>query len=258
MNQNRINLNADLGEGFGAWRMGDDAAMLAIVASANIACGAHAGDPDVMRRTVRLANKHGVSIGAHPSFPDLQGFGRRAMALSNAELEAQIAFQVGALAGVAALEGTRVTHVKPHGALNNIACSDRALADVFCGAVRAVDRTLILLAPAASQLVAAGRAAGLKVVEEIFADRAYLPDGQLVPRSRVDAMVHGTEACLARVLAMLEAGALIAIDGSRIATPIGSICVHGDNPDAVAVARHLREQLGARGYEIRSLPNLLC
>jgi UPF0271 protein len=258
MNQKRINLNADLGEGFGAWRMGDDDRMLEIVASANIACGAHAGDPEVMRRTVCLACKHGVSIGAHPSFPDLQGFGRRAMALSNAQLEAQIAFQIGALAGVAALESARVTHVKPHGALNNIACSDRALADVLCGAVRTVDRTLILLAPAASQLVAAGRAAGLTVVEEIFADRAYLPDGQLVPRSRADAMVHGAEACLAHVLAMLEAGALIAIDGSRIATPIGSICVHGDNPEAVTVARHLREQLEARGYEIRSLPNLLA
>lgn len=251
-----INLNADLGEGYGPWHMGDDAAMLAIVASANIACGGHAGDPDVMRRTLHLAQQRGVSIGAHPSYPDLQGFGRRAMALSPSELENQIAAQVGALAGIAALEAARVTHVKPHGALNNLACIDRGVADTICRAVRAIDRKLILLAPAASQLVAAGRAAGLAVIEEIFADRAYLPDGQLVPRSRADAMIHGPQACLAHVRAMLDAGALIAIDGTRIPTPIGSICVHGDSPDAVEVARHLREGLATAGYEIKPLPEL--
>jgi UPF0271 protein len=252
----RINLNADLGEGFGPWQMGDDAAMLEIVASANIACGGHAGDPDVMRRTVRLAKERGVSIGAHPSYPDLQGFGRRPMALSRGELESQIAFQVGALAGIAALEGTRLSHVKPHGALNNLACVDRAVADTICRAMHAIDDALILLAPAASQLVVAGRSAGLKVVEEIFADRAYLPDGQLVPRARADAMIHGPAACLAHVLAMLEAGALIAVDGRRIDTPIGSICVHGDDAGAVGVARHLREQLGARGYRVLALPEI--
>ena len=250
----RINLNADLGEGYGPWKMGDDAAMLDIVASANIACGGHAGDADTMRRTLRLARERGVSVGAHPSYPDLQGFGRRAMALSPAELESQVACQVGALAGIAALENIRVTHVKPHGALNNLACVDRSVADTVCRAVAAIDRTLILLAPAASELVVAGRAAGLPVVEEIFADRAYLPDGQLVPRSRPDAMIHGAEACLAHVLAMLDAGALIAVDGTRIATPIGSICVHGDNPGAVDVARHLREQLTARGHQVLPLP----
>ena len=252
----RINLNADLGEGYGPWKMGDDAAMLDIVASANIACGGHAGDPDTMRRTLRLARERGVSVGAHPSYPDLQGFGRRAMALSPAELESQVAGQVGALAGIAALEDIRLTHVKPHGALNNLACVDRSVADTICRAVAAIDRALILLAPAASELVVAGRATGLPVVEEIFADRAYLPDGQLVPRSRPDAMIHGAEACLAHVLAMLDAGALIAVDGTRIATPIGSICVHGDNPGAVAVARHLREQLAARGHQVLPLPGI--
>ena len=252
----RVNLNADLGEGFGSWRMGDDAAMLDVVASANIACGGHAGDPEVMRRTVRLARERGVSIGAHPSYPDLQGFGRRAMALSPAELESQMAFQIGALEGIAALEAAHVTHVKPHGALNNLACADRGVADTICRALRSIRPSLILLAPAASQLVVAGRAAGLPVIEEIFADRAYLADGQLVPRSRPDAMIHGADACLAHVLAMLEAGALIAVDGTRVATPIGSICVHGDNPDAVAVARHLREQLAARGYAIVTLPEI--
>jgi UPF0271 protein len=256
MHGKRINLNADLGEGYGPWQMGDDAAMLGIVASANIACGGHAGDPDVMRRTVHLARERGVSIGAHPSYPDLTGFGRRAMALSPGELESQIAAQLGALAGIGALEATRVTHVKPHGALNNLACVDRSVADTICRAICAVDRDLILLAPAASQLVLAGRAAGLAVVEEIFADRAYLPDGQLVPRSRPDAMIHGAAACLAHVLAMLDAGALIAVDGTRIPTPIGSVCVHGDSTDAVDVARHLRLELTAGGYEIVALPEL--
>ena len=253
-----INLNADLGEGYGPWHMGDDAAMLAIVASANIACGGHAGDPDVMRRTVRLARERGVSLGAHPSYPDLQGFGRRAMALSAVELENQIAAQVGALAGIAALEAARVTHVKPHGALNNLACVDRSVADAICRAVHAIDPGLILLAPAASQLVAAGRTAGLAVVEEIFADRAYLPDGQLVPRSRPDAMIHAAAACLAHVRDMLDAGALIAVDGTRIPTPIGSICVHGDSPDAVEVARHLRQGLAAAGYGLVTLPELVA
>jgi 5-oxoprolinase (ATP-hydrolysing) subunit A len=256
MPSTRINLNADLGEGYGPWQMGDDAAMLDIVASANIACGGHAGDPDVMRRTVRLASERGVSIGAHPAYPDLQGFGRRAMTLSPAELESQIAFQVGALCGIAALEAAQVTHVKPHGALNNLACVDRAVADTICRAMQAVNRQLILLAPAASQLVLAGRAAGIQVIEEIFADRAYLPDGQLVPRSRPDAMIHGPAACLAHVLAMLDAGALIAADGTRIATTIGSICVHGDSPDAVDVAEHLRKALSASGYRIVSLPEI--
>jgi UPF0271 protein len=201
----RINLNADLGEGYGPWTMGDDAAMLGVVSSANIACGGHAGDPDVMRTTLALARERGVSVGAHPSYPDLRGFGRRPMALSTQELENQLAAQIGALSAIAALESVRVTHVKPHGALNNQACVDRTLADTVCRAMRAIDPGLILLAPAASALVAAGRAAGLIVVEEIFADRAYLPDGQLVPRSRPDAMIHGAAACLAHVKAMLAA-----------------------------------------------------
>lgn len=256
MPSKRTNLNADLGEGFGPWKMGDDAAMLDVVASANIACGGHAGDPDTMRRTVRLAHARGVSIGAHPGYPDLQGFGRRPMTLTAGELENRIASQIGALAGIAALEAARVTHVKPHGALNNLACVDRAVADTVCRAIRAVDQSLILLAPAASQLMVAGRAAGLPVVEEIFADRAYLPDGQLVPRARPDAMIHGAVACLAHVLAMLKAGALIAVDGSQVPTVIGSICVHGDGPDALAIARHLRQELSARGYRILSLPEI--
>lgn len=255
-NEKLINLNADLGESFGPWVMGDDAALLDVVTSANLACGFHAGDPDVMRRTVRACLAKGVSIGAHPGYHDLQGFGRRAMKLGLDEIENLVAYQVGALAGVAALEGGRVTHVKPHGALNNQACADVAIAAAVCRAVRAVDPALILLAPAASALLAAGRAAGLTVVEEIFADRAYQDDGQLAPRGTPGAMIHGAAACAAHVQAMLAEGALIALSGKRIATAIGSICVHGDGPEAVAVARHLRSALEADGWRLVTLPAL--
>ena len=251
-----INLNADLGESFGAWRMGEDQALLDIVTSANIACGFHAGDPLVMRHSVRLAAARGVSIGAHPAFPDLQGFGRRRMDLGSAELEAAIVYQIGALIGVAAAEAARVTHVKPHGALNNMACTDERIAADVCRAVHAVDRQLILLAPAASCLAAAGRRAGLVVVEEVFADRAYLDDGQLVPRGRADAMIHGAAAALAQVRRMLEAGALLSVNGRRLEANIGSVCVHGDNAAAVATAAALRQGLTQLGYQLVSLPLL--
>ncbi|WP_018988890.1 LamB/YcsF family protein [Aromatoleum toluclasticum] len=252
----RINLNADLGESFGAWSMGDDAAMLEVVKSANVACGFHAGDPLVMRQTVATAKRCGVSLGAHPSFPDLQGFGRRRMDVPSAELEAMLIYQIGALAGIARAEGSTVTHVKPHGALNNMACADAKLAATVARAVRAFDPDLILLAPALSQLVIAGREAGLRVVEEIFADRAYLDDGNLVPRSQPGAMVHGADACLRHVLAMLEAGALISINGKRLPVKAQSICVHGDDAEAVATARALRDGLQRAGYELVAIPEL--
>ncbi len=252
----RINLNADLGESFGAWSMGADAELLGIVASANIACGFHAGDPPVMRRTVRMARERGVGIGAHVAYPDLQGFGRRRMEMPAGELEAMVIYQVGALAGIAAAEGARVTHVKPHGALNNAACADLDLARTVCRAVAAVDRSLILLAPALSKLSEAGREAGLPVVEELFADRAYLDDGQLVPRSRADAMIHGAEAALAHVRRMLEEAAIVSVSGKRLPVSAGSVCVHGDNREAVATARRLREGLAGLGYAIVPLPAL--
>jgi 5-oxoprolinase (ATP-hydrolysing) subunit A len=251
-----INLNADLGESFGPWVMGDDDALLDVVTSANLACGFHAGDPDVMRRTVRACVAKGVSIGAHPGYHDLQGFGRRALKLAHAEIENLIAYQVGALAGVAALEGGKVTHVKPHGALNNQACADAGIASAICRAVRAIDPGLILLAPAASALLTAGREAGLRVVEEIFADRAYQDDGQLAPRGTPGALVHGAEHCAAHVQAMLAAGALIALSDKRIPTAIGSVCVHGDGAEAVAVARHLRGALETAGWRVVPLPGL--
>ena len=256
MTPSTINLNADLGESFGAWRMGDDAALLQIIGSANIACGFHAGDPVVMRDTVRLALAHGVSLGAHPAFPDLQGFGRRAMQLSAKELEATILYQMGALQAMAAAEGGRVTHVKPHGALNNIACADAEVAATVARAVRALDRELILLAPALSVLEAAGVAAGLRVGREVFADRSYQADGQLTPRSQPGAVLHDAQACVQHVLRMLDTQGLVTADGQRLPTRIDSICVHGDGPNAVTSAQHIRQALVAAGYQLAPLNTL--
>ena len=253
----RINLNADLGESFGAWQMGSDSALLDIVGSANIACGFHAGDPLVMRDTVRAARQRQVSIGAHPSFPDLQGFGRRRMDIPPAELAAMLVYQIGALQALAAVEGHRLTHVKPHGALNNMACADGRLADIVAEATRSVSRDLILLAPACSQLALAGARAGLLVGLEVFADRAYQDDGQLVPRNQPGAMIHDAEDALAHVLRMLEAGALVSLSGKKLPTQIASICVHGDGPHAVASARRIRDGLVAAGYTPSSLPDVL-
>jgi 5-oxoprolinase (ATP-hydrolysing) subunit A len=249
-----LNLNADLGESFGAWRMGDDAALLQVIGSANIACGFHAGDPVVMRETVRLAVANGVSLGAHPAFPDLQGFGRRAMQLSPKELEATILYQVGALQAMAAAESARVTHVKPHGALNNMACADDAMADTIARAVRALDRELILLAPAHSALERAGEAAGLRVAREVFADRTYQADGQLTPRARPGSVLHEAQACVQHVLSMLDAGGIVTTEGHCLPTRIDSICVHGDGPEAVASARAIRAALEAAGQRLVGLP----
>jgi UPF0271 protein len=253
----KVTLNADLGESFGAWSMGADREILPLIGSANLACGFHAGDPLVMRDTLRLAKQNGVSVGAHPAYPDLQGFGRRRMTIPADELEAIILYQIGALAGLARAEGLSVTHVKPHGALSNMACENDKIAETVARAVKAHNSDLILLAPALSPLAAAGRAAGLTVVQEIFADRAYLDDGQLVPRSRPDAMIHGAAAALAQVAAMLSEAAIVCASGKRLPTEIGSICVHGDGTDAVAIARHLNQALRDKGYELVGLPALV-
>ena len=254
MNDKRINLNADLGESFGAWTMGRDDQMLQRVDSANVACGFHAGDPLVMRRTVATARQHGVSIGAHPSFPDLQGFGRRRIDMAPAEVEAMVVYQIGALQAIAMAEQHRVTHVKPHGALNNLACENLDLARCIARAVRAAGADLILLAPALSALVRAGREAGLAVVEEIFADRNYTDEGNLVPRSHPQAMVHGAEASVRHVMAILDGGALVSIHGKRLPCAAGSICVHGDNAEAVTTASAVRQALQAAGYTPVALP----
>lgn len=249
-----INLNADLGESFGAWTMGEDEALLQVVRSANIACGFHAGDPVVMRHTVRTALAAGVSLGAHPAYPDLQGFGRRPMKMAPAEVEAMIIYQVGALAGMAAAEGGRVTHVKPHGALNNQACEDAALADAVARAVKAIDPGLILLAPVLSELYFAAQRAGLNVAGEIFADRAYTDAGMLVPRSQPDAVIHDPDALVTHVLRMLDAGGVVSQSGKCLPAAMDSICVHGDTLGAVRSASGLRAALEQRGWRIETLP----
>jgi UPF0271 protein len=199
----------------------------------------------------------GVSLGAHPSYPDLAGFGRRAMAMAPAELEAALLYQLGALAGIAQAEGGRLTHVKPHGALNNQACEDAALADVVARAVKAYDRELILLAPALSELVSAGERVGLRVAAEVFADRAYTDAATLVPRSQPGAVLHGDDEVVAHVLRMLDAGGIVAASGKVLKTTMHSICVHGDTPGAVANARRLREVLNGRGWELVTLPEMV-
>lgn len=252
----RVNLNADLGESYGPWRMGDDAALLDVVGTANVACGFHGGDPLVMRRTVAAARARGVSLGAHPSFPDLQGFGRRRMDIAHDELEAMLVYQIGALAAIARAEGAELTHVKAHGALSNMACEDARLAAVVARAVRAVDARLILLAPALSCLVAAGHDAGLPVVEEVFADRAYADDGSLLPRSQPGAVLHDAGECVAHVLDIVEHRALRSVNGVVLPARVQSICVHGDNAGAVATARAVRAALVAAGCALVPLPAL--
>lgn len=253
----RIDLNSDLGEAFGAWSMGEDGAMLSLVSSANIACGFHAGDPMVMTRTVAASVAAGVGIGAHPGYHDLQGFGRRAIAHSTAEIAALTTYQIGALMGVAAAGGGRVVHVKPHGALNNLAAIDRTIADAVAGAIRAVDATLIFLAPAGSAMVAAGRAIGLRVAQEVFADRNYDDDGNLVPRTRPNAMVTDPDQAAANVLAMIRHHRLISVTGKQIACNAQSVCIHGDSPLAVHHARTLRAALDQAGIAVVPLAQLV-
>lgn len=245
-----IDLNADLGEGFGPWRMGDDAAMLDIVTSANIACGGHASDPETMFDTLRLAAARGVAVGAHPGYPDREGFGRRVIPMAPAEVGRMIAAQVGALAGVAALAGARVAYVKPHGALGNLAADDVAVAQAIAQAVAAIGG-LGMLAISGTALEDAARAAGLPVWSEVFADRAYLSTGRLVPRSRPDAMIHDADAAAERLLRLLETGLMPVVDGPPIRLAAQSICVHGDSPGAVAMARAVRIRLEGAGVTLR-------
>jgi len=247
-----IDINSDLGESFGAWRMGDDAALLAVVSSANIACGFHAGDPDIMRRTVALAVEHGVAIGAHVSLPDLQGFGRREIPVTPPEAYAMTLYQVGALHGFAQAAGTRLHHVKPHGALYNMAARDRRLADAIAQAMRDFDPTLYLFGLANSALVDAGREAGLPVAAEAFADRRYRSDGSLQPRREADAVITESDEAIAQAMAMVREGRVRAVDGDIVELQADTLCVHGDGAHAVAFARQLRASLEAADIGIRA------
>jgi UPF0271 protein len=246
----KIDLNSDLGESFGAWTMGDDAAMLGIVTSANVACGYHAGDPVTMDRTVRAARAAGVDLGAHVSFPDLAGFGRRAMRIEPRELELHIVYQLGALEGIARAAGHRITHVSPHGALGNIACADRATADVLVRAIRAFDPRIAMLVLSNTQLERAAEAGGLASHGLFLADRAYDRVGQLVPRGTSGAMVTDEVAILARVARVLEEGRVVTAEGDVIRVAADSILVHGDTAGAVGIARAIRRRIEAAGGEV--------
>ncbi|CUH67361.1 LamB/YcsF family protein [Thalassovita gelatinovora] len=253
----KINLNADLGESYGPYTIGNDDALLEIVGSANVACGLHGGDPLVMMQTVAKARKTGVSIGAHPGYADLHGFGRRPVVLPREELKALILYQLGAITGIASAGGHPITHVKPHGALNNQACSDPAVAAIVAEAVRAFDPTLILLAPVLSELAMAGTSAGLPVALEVFADRTYQTDGQLTKRSEPGSVLRDAKAAQDHVLQMIDRGGIVTREGAFIPTPFHSICVHGDEPTSVDVARAVATALRDAGHEIVPLPKTM-
>jgi UPF0271 protein len=254
-----VDLNADMGEGWGVYRLGDDEAMLDIVTSANVACGFHAGDPLVMHETLSAARARGVECGAHPSYLDPWGFGRRRLPGERPEdVERIVAYQVGAIRGVAALAGHRITHAKAHGALYNAAHADRALADAVARGVLAVDRGLVFLAMPGSALEAAGRAAGLRVACEVFADRAYGDDGNLAPRGTPGAVVHDPDAAAARVVRMVREGVVETVSGRMLPVRADTICVHGDNPAAVAMARAVRDALAAAGVRLAPLTAVLA
>jgi len=247
-----IDLNSDLGESFGPWTMGNDAAMLKVVNSANIACGGHASDPETMFQTLTLARENGVTVGAHPGYNDREGFGRRIIPMSPDEIGRMVAAQVGSLQAMALLAGTKVSYVKPHGALGNLAAADNAVATAIVAAVRAIDRDLAFLAISGQQLEVAARDAGAPVYSEIFADRGYLSSGQLVPRGTEGAMIHDADKAADRLLSVLETGKMPVIDGDPIVLAADSICVHGDGPSAVAMAQAIHARLSDAGILLQS------
>lgn len=245
-----IDLNSDLGESFGAWRMGDDAAMLDIVSSANVACGFHAGDPAGILRTLKAAAQRGVTVGAHVSYPDLAGFGRRDMDIAPADLTADVIYQIGALKGLAAAAGTTVRYVKPHGALYNRIAVDAVQGAAVIEAIKAVDPALALMGLAGAPLLEQARVAGLAVVAEAYADRAYTPEGHLVPRREAGAVLHDASLIAARMARLASEGVIEAIDGRVIRIEAQSVCVHGDSPGAVAIAREVRRRLEDQGLGV--------
>jgi UPF0271 protein len=243
----QIDLNSDLGEGYGPWTMGDDAQILDCVTSANIACGGHAGDPETMYRTLRLAAQRGVRVGAHPGYADREGFGRRVIPMEVEEIGRLVVAQVGALMALARLAGTEVRYVKPHGALGNLAAADRGVAAGIVAAIQGLDARLAVLAISGTALEQVAREQGLAVHSEIFADRAYLPNGQLVPRSQAGAVLDDAREAADRLVGWLRSGRMPVVGGEPIALRADSICVHGDSPHAVEMARHIRARLQAEG-----------
>jgi UPF0271 protein len=249
----RVDLNADVGESSGALIVGDDEGLLRSITSASVAAGVHAGDPVVLRDTIRRARAAGVAIGAHPGLPDRKGQGRREVAISPAETEDLVLYQVAAVAGVAAAENVALQHVKLHGALYNMAARDEALAEAVARAVAAFDRQLIVFAPAQSAMIRAARSHGLAVASEFFADRAYEPDASLVPRGRPGALVTAPEQLVARALQLVRDGVVTAVDGTTIPMSAETMCIHSDTAGAARLAEALRGALESAGVSVRAL-----
>lgn len=247
-----IDLNCDLGESFGAYKIGMDEEVIPYITSANVACGYHAGDPLVMKKTVAICKAHGVGIGAHPGYPDLMGFGRRNMAVKPEEAKAYVMYQIGALKAFCDAEGVSLKHVKPHGALYNMAGRDYDLARAIAEAVQAVDGSLRLMALSGSQMIKAAEDIGLPYISEVFADRAYQNDGSLVLRTQPGAMIEDEDEAIRRVIRMALEGRVAAIDGKEAAVRADSVCVHGDSPKALNFVKKIRAALEAEGIEVKA------
>lgn len=251
-----VDLNCDMGESFGAYQLGNDEAILDYISSANIACGFHAGDPGVMRKTVQLALKKGVAIGAHPGLPDLQGFGRRNMAISAREVYELVLYQVGALWAFTQAAGCRLHHVKPHGALYNMAAQSKPLAEAVAEAVFVLDPRLLLYGLAGSELVKAAARKGLPFAQEVFADRSYQPDGTLTPREQAGALISDPDKAAKQVISMIKEGKVSPLKGSEFLIKADTVCIHGDGPHALLFARNIKEQLRQEGIQIQAIKSV--
>lgn len=254
----KIDLNCDMGESFGNYKIGMDAEVVQQISSANVACGFHASDPVVMEETVASCKAAGVAVGAHPGFPDLVGFGRRNLKVSNKELKAMIVYQVGAMKAFCGAAGIPLQHVKPHGAMYNMAGKDAAMADAICEGIREVDPSLILLGLSGSELIEGAKRAGLPCAREVFADRAYEEDGSLVARSKEGAVITDEEEAIARVISMVKEHTVTAITGKKIEVIPDSICLHGDNPKAVLFSEKIRKALEAEGVTVAPIREVIA
>ena len=253
----KVDLNADLGESFGAYKIGMDEEVLCHITSANVACGFHAGDPGVMAKTVSLAAENGVAIGAHPGYPDLMGFGRRNLSVKPEEAHDYIVYQLGALNAFARAAGVKLQHVKPHGAFYNMAAKDDKLAEAICRGIYEVDPELILLGLAGSAHIRSAEKIGLRAASEVFADRGYQEDGTLVPRSQPGAMIHDREEAIARVVRMVKEGTVETVTGKVIPIRADSVCVHGDNPDAIGFVEKIRKTLTSEGVTVCPIADVI-
>jgi len=253
----KININADIGEGFGKYRMGNDEELMRLIGSANIACGMHAGDPTIMVQTVEFAQRENVSIGAHPGFNDIWGFGRRQIRMNPRDLEYSVTYQIGALQALAGSRGARVTHVKPHGALNNMAHDDADIAMAIGRGIKAADRELIYVANVGSQMTRAGQTLGLRVANESYVDRRYDDNGKMLSRELDNAVIKSPEEASEQVVRILEDRALTSVNGKRIPAEVHTFCIHGDEPTAVPVMKAVRAKFDERGIKVVSIPQML-